>query len=173
MSKLNTGLGWGERLAIMEHFSLDDKTAMSAMNVTRDEIFTARELAEAGTIAIANEIDFDQYADELSVSKSSAKSNSATSTSKPGDTGPAPVTATKPIRTPKKRGRKGDKIKNAFQAIPSDPTDANVYINEHGISMNVLRQSKRFDKSGTPGVVHVRKDKDTGNLMVWRSEPSK
>lgn len=82
-----------------------------------------------------------------------------------------PMTATKPsrIRIPKKRGRKGDKIINAFRNIPSTPTDAESFADIHGISIGVLRQIKRFDKTGLPGTVKVRKN-TSGILMIWRDD---
>lgn len=171
MSKTFNNLGWGERLAVVDHFGLNDKQATAALGVTQDELSTARELATAGTITIADDVDFAQYESELSTKKTTAKTATATTTSKSATESVTPVTATKPEREPKKRGRKGDKIKNAFLAIPTEPTDAEEFITTHGISMNVLRQGKRFDTSGLEGTVHVRKSKDTGILMVWRDQP--
>ena len=170
MSKVKSNLGWGERLAIVDHFGLDDKTATATFGVSTDELATARELAAAGTIPVAEDVDFSQYENELGA-KSPSKGTSSTSTTKPAS-GEQPVTATKPKKEPKKRGRKGDKIKNAFGVIPTTPVDAEAFIAEHNISLNVLRQAKRFDTSGLTGAVHVRKDKDTGTLMVWRDDPT-
>lgn len=173
MSKSTNSLGWGERLAIGQHFGMNDKQIAATFSTSIEEVATARELAQAGTIAIATDVDFSQYESELGVKKSTTKQNTATTTSKPATTdAAAPVTATKPKKEPKKRGRKGDKIKNAFAAIPAEPTDAEAFISEHGISMNVLRQGKRFDTTGLTGTVHVRKSKETGQLVVWRDDPS-
>ena len=82
-----------------------------------------------------------------------------------------PITATKPskVRPLKKRGRKGNKIINAFRNIPSVPTDVEKFAAEHGVSIGVLRQISRFDKTGLPGTVKVRKN-TTGVLMIWRDE---
>jgi len=172
MSNLTSNLGWSERLALMAHFGLNDKAAATTFNVSADEVATARELQQAGTIKVADDIDFAQYEGELGVKKTTKKSKAAASTTTSKPSTDTPVTATKPQKEPKKRGRKGDKIKNAFASIPSTPTSAEEFIAEHGISMNVLRQSKRFDTSGTEGTVHVRKDKDTKVLMVWREVSS-
>ena len=171
MSNLTQDMSWSVRLALQSQFGLTNKQAAASFNVSVDEVATAQDLAKAGTITIATDVDYSQYEGEFEVSAKDT-SSSSTSTSKPEVKAPTPVTATKPVPTPKKRGRKGDNIKNAFNAIPTVPTDANAYISKHGISMNVLRQSKRFDKSGTPGIVHVRKDKESGQLMVWRSDPT-
>lgn len=158
MSKtFDTNLSWGERLAIVEHFGFNDEQATASLGVTQDELSTARELVAAGSITVTDGIDFSQY-EELRTTAP----NSTT----------APITATKPAREAKKRGRKGDKIRNAFLSIPSTPTPAEEFITTHGISMNVLRQGKRFAPSELEGTIRVRKSKETGLLMVWREEPS-
>ena len=79
-----------------------------------------------------------------------------------------PQSAAAKPKVAQKRGRKGTKIINAFQNVPSTPVNALDYANKHGISLVSLQQSKRFDTTGIPGKVHVKKDKSTGTLMVWR-----
>jgi hypothetical protein len=79
-----------------------------------------------------------------------------------------PITATKPRKVPKKRGPKSRKIITAFRKIPSYPVDAERFASDNGISMSVLRQVKRFDKTGFGGQVKLRKNRETGNLMIWR-----
>ena len=164
MSKLSE-LDLGVQLALIDHFNIDVADAETVFGNTAAELQTARELASAGTITIATDIDFSQYEGLLGVKKSGVKEETATATERP-------VTATRPTTTPKKRGRKGDKIKNAFAAIPEAPVDAEAFIAEHNISMAVLRQAKRLDTSGLPGRVHVRKKKETGVLSVWRDAPT-
>lgn len=161
MSDLKSAnMGWGERFAIMEKFGLDDTTATSAFGVSMDELSTARELLAAGAISPAVHVDFSAY-------ESSLRGVSRPELSTTTEPVTRPVTATKPSKTPKKRGRKGDKIAKAFLAVPTDPTDAEAFAAEHSVSMAVLKQSKRFDKSGLPPV-KVRKDKTTGKMMIWR-----
>ena len=159
-----TQLGWNEMFALMDHYNMDDSTAAQVFGFRPDTLETARELKDNGTITVATDIDFSQYDSVLGVKKPSG-TDTSTTTAKP-------ATATKPTRTPKKRGRKGSNIVNAFGAIPVTPTDAEAFITEHNISMAVLRQAKRFDKSGLDGAVHVRKDKESGNLVVWRDAPA-
>lgn len=76
-----------------------------------------------------------------------------------------PVTSTKVV---KQRGRKGDKVKNAFRAIPTEPVSIDTFTQEHNVSVHCLKQSKRFDTTGLPGKVHVKKDKTSGVTMIWR-----
>jgi hypothetical protein len=99
----------------------------------------------------------------FSVSIPTSTSPSSTETFLP------PQSASRRIRTPKKRGRKGTKIVEAFQAIPAKPTPAERFAAEHNVSVAVLRQSKRFDSEGS-APVHVKRDKDSGLLMIWRGE---
>ena len=56
----------------------------------------------------------------------------------------------------KKRGRPGDKIAQAFAAIGSKPTPVTELIAKYGVAEAVLRQGKRFDKTGL-GKVTVKK----------------
>lgn len=72
-------------------------------------------------------------------------------------------------KTRARTGRRGNNIQRAFGAIPTDPVPAEEFAKKHHVSMAVLRQYKRFDKSNS-GQVNVRKDKDTGIIMIWRGE---
>jgi len=69
----------------------------------------------------------------------------------------------------KRPGRPGKNIINAFWSVPSEPTDAIEFAKKSEVSLSVLRQSKRFDKTNLSGKVHVRKNKD-GLLMIWRDK---
>jgi hypothetical protein len=79
-----------------------------------------------------------------------------------------PKTATKPVRMPKKRGRKGDKLKNAFKQIPATAVDFEEYAATHGVSAKSLRQIKRHDPYKESGKVFVRKEKASGRMLIWR-----
>jgi hypothetical protein len=69
--------------------------------------------------------------------------------------------------TKRKPGRKGRNVVNAFINVPYVPTSAIAFASQHGVSVAVLRQAKRFDKVGH-GKVTVKKDKDSNTLMIWR-----
>lgn len=170
MSKLKT-LSWNDRFAVLDHFKPSDAEACSAFNVTQDELKTAREMRTAGAFTATPGIDVDSYASLFSTSDASTKAprrTTSTSTTKTPSDGTKPATATKKVKEPQKRGRKGDNIAKAFGAIPSTPTAVDAFAAAHGVSVAVLRQSKRFDKSGSAGAVHVKKDKDSKTLMIWR-----
>jgi len=77
----------------------------------------------------------------------------------------APRTAT---RYKRPRGRPGLNIVRAFSSIPTKPVPAEIFAKNHNISISVLRQHKRFDKTNMGGQVFVRKDMKTNRVMVWR-----
>ncbi len=160
----SSNLGWGERFAIIHNYDLTDTQATETFGVSADELNTARELLDAGTISVATDVDFSQFEGELGVRRPETKPAAPTPVVKPEK----PVTATKPKGEPKKRGRKGDKIITAFRSVPTEPTDAEAFAAQYGVSIAVLRQNKRFDKTDLGGLVKVRKDKELGKLMIWR-----
>lgn len=169
-------LSWNDRLAIIEYFKPTDTEIVKIMGVTQDELNTARDLKGSGVMVPTPDLDFESYSKLFggrapAVSRPTKKST-ATSTTKTKTTGVA-QTATKPVKVPKKRGRKGDKISIAFGAIPTTPTPADQFASDNKVSLAVLRQSKRFDTSPTLGNVRVKKDKTTKTLMIWRDDPSK
>lgn len=82
-----------------------------------------------------------------------------------------PETATQVTRVLKKRGRKGDKIAQAFKDIPRSAVNFEEYAQAHNVSPNVLRQIKRHDHYTDQGKVFVRKNKETKTMMIWREEP--
>ena len=166
MSKLqSTTIGWGERLAVIEKFNLTDAQATSAFAVSQDELNTARTMEKDGVFTPPADIDFSQYETELKSLEGIKKPTTKTTAPTPAE---KPITATKPKKEAKKRGRKGDKIVKAFQAVPSTAVNAEEFAKQHNVSMAVLRQAKRFDTTGLPGAVKVKKDRTAGVLMIWR-----
>jgi len=95
-----------------------------------------------------------------------------------------PITATKPSpksrykkkENPLKRGPKTNKVLEAFTKVPHDPMPLDSFSEETGVSIGVLRQAKRFDKSGLPGVVHIHRlylnpDDEKKTTTIWREKP--
>lgn len=160
MSKGN--LGWGDRLALIDKFDASNEQASAAFNVPVEEIETAREIHEStGGANMPVNIDLEGYDNPFSEEVSGA-----TSVRRPGTRKPA-ETATAVTPEPKKRGRKGTKINEAFQAIGSTPINAEQFAEERDVSLNVLRQAKRFDRTG---LGRVRVKKVEGQLMVFRED---
>lgn len=79
------------------------------------------------------------------------------------------------------RGRQGDKISAAYNAIPYVPVPIHCICNVFQVGLPVLRQQKRFDRSPELGTVRVQKlSKVKGGkggendpLMIWREKPEK
>jgi len=147
-----SSLSWGQRFALINAYHPSDVDACKALGVTTQELSTARSLVAKGVFQVDSTMNVEPYG-VLFGRVSSGKSGVDVTTS-----------------GAKKRGRKGDKISACFSNIPTQPMPADELIEKYGISLPVLRQFKRFDKTGLPGEVNVKKDKTTGVLMVWRSE---
>lgn len=167
-------LSWNDRFALIDHYELTDDQVIQAMGVTQDQLDTARDLRGSGHFTPTPNLDVNSYAKMFGVTVPKAtKPASATSVTKPSKTvTPAPQTASQPVRVPKKRGRKGDKISKAFSSIPTTAVPAEQFASDNNVSLAVLRQSKRFDTHPQLGTVHVKKDRQTKTLMIWREDPN-
>lgn len=171
MSKLS----WGEQFALIDHYNPSDEQVAQAFGVTQAELNTARALRAAGTISVAKNVDVEKYSDvftptvaNTSPSVTNTKSQTTKTSTATSTTVRPPETATRRVIAPKKRGRKGTKIAQAFQSIPTSPVPVEDFAKEYNVSIPVLRQSKRFDTSPELGDVRVKLNKDSGQLMIWR-----
>jgi hypothetical protein len=143
-------LSWGQRFAIINAYTPTDDQACKALGVTEQELSTAKSLITKGVFQVDTTLNVEPYGVLFGrVSNTKPKIN-----------------VSSPNPDAKKRGRKGDKIQGAFASITETPVPAEQFVKDHGISMPVLRQFKRFDKTELPGQVFVRKQ--SGVLMVWR-----
>ncbi len=68
----------------------------------------------------------------------------------------------------KRRGRKGTKCQAAFDAVTTTPVELNAFLQQQGVSVNVMHQSKRFDKHDNVGKVRMYHDKQTNKRMIVR-----
>lgn len=173
MSKGKT-FTWNDRLTLIRDLKPTDAQACAAFGISQPELDVARSQLRAGVFSYNDELDTESYTTLFaSLEAPSEGSSTVTSTASPvrastvTSTKAAPETASKTTHEPKKRGRKGDKITQAFTAIPATPVAAEEFAKQHGVSIAVLRQSKRFDTVGS-GTVKVKKDKATKTLMIWR-----
>ena len=168
MAKKPSSLSWNDRLALIKAYTPSDSVICNSLGVSQDELNTARDLETAGTFVPTADLDVESYGelfgDETIVAPGKSTPESIV---KPGDSSKPAVSATKKTTAPKKRGRKGDNIPKAFTAIPTAPTSAEGFASTHAVSLAVLRQSKRFDRTGL-GTVRVKKDKTSKELMIWR-----
>lgn len=162
MSNINN-LGWGARLALIDRYEATDEQAAATFDVPVEEIETARELRSGGgSVNMPIDIDVEEFGNPFTGSSRPG----STSVRRPGSR-KAAETSTRVEASPKKRGRKGSKINQAFSAIGTDPIPAEEFAESQNVSLNVLRQAKRFDRTG---LGRVRVKKIEGTLMVFREE---
>jgi hypothetical protein len=176
MSKI---MSWGDRFALIDHYNPSDEAICKAFKLSADELATARQLRIQGTFTANANLDCAKYsatfADVAQVPAATTTVHATPVQKQPTATVHGkPESASKKVKEPQKRGRKGDKIAKALLAVPSNPTSVDTFIKQHDISLAVLRQSKRFIEKLEPtvatsiGTVHVRQDKATKQLMIWR-----
>lgn len=159
MKTIQTTLGqlsWGQRFSLIDAYHLSAAVACETMGVTEDELNTALELKDKGIFKIDNVMDTAPFGELFGAEPAARK------IVKPS--GPS----TKRLAEPKKRGRKGDKITNAFLAVPVTPTPIEDFMSTHGVSLAVLRQAKRFDTTDLAEVRPVRVKKVGGVLTICR-----
>ena len=166
---MTTKLNWNERFALIDTYNPTDEQIVRAFNVTTAELSTARQLRSAGSLSASRDIDPSQYSNIFDGTTPAA--DATVTSTKRADVRTAPLTATKRTLAPKKRGRKGTKIQEAFKSIPAAPIAVEDFARQYGVSVPVLRQSKRFDTAPDLGTVRVKVSKETGKLMIWR-EPA-
>lgn len=171
-STMLTSLSWTARLTIIERYDLTDAESVTNFGVSLEELNMAKEFKEDGVFKTDPTLDMEQYSTVLvRDSIANPKSQKAPTMNESETTAPTTKKPRKPssaIKNPSKKvGHKGTKIASAFTAIGLDPISVDTLITQTGVSLAVLRQARRFDKTGG-GPVRVRKDKTTGALMVWR-----
>lgn len=186
MSKHKLTMSWGDRLAVIDHFSPTDSQVCTTFGVTQDELDIARTLRTAGTFVATPNMSVSKYANVFGSSNlppnvqhkgivhvNTTKRSTSTTHTMP-DILAKPETVSKPVKQPQKRGRKGNKILQALQSVTTSHVPVDMFIQQYGVSLAVLRQSKRFVAGLDPaqaqliGKINVRLDKTTKKLMIWR-----
>jgi hypothetical protein len=149
-------LSWGQRFALIDAYHLTPNVACETMGVTEDELNTALELKEKGIFKIDTVMDTAPFGELFGAEPAPRKVVKKT--------GPSTIRSSEQ----KKRGRKGDKITKAFLAVPEIPTPIDEFMTTHGVSLAVLRQSKRFDTTELAESRPVRVKKVGGVLTICR-----
>lgn len=180
MSKI--AMSWADRFALIEHYKPTDEQICNAFGITGDELAVANSMRAAGTFKASTTLDVAKYAAVFTADGGPSVAT-IVPTAAPGagkvKTGGAtsyarPESASKKAKVPQKRGRKGDKIHQALMAVPTTPVAVEQFIAQHGVSLAVLRQSKRFlsklpvEQAASIGKINVRQDKATKQLTIWR-----
>lgn len=145
--KLSSTLSWADKLVLVRHYELSEVEACTAFGVTKQELVVAKNLQSKGVFAPNDALNTAIYSDYF-VKLRSGELDHLQKTFKP-------------------KGARPSKITQAFEAITDQPQKVSEIVEKYGVSLAVLRQSKRFDK-GNVGQIHIRKDKETNELMVWR-----
>lgn len=185
-------LSWGQKLALMEHYTPSVQVACKVFNATEEELKVATELLSKNMFQIDNTIDMESFkplflqAEEIVAEEAKTVISvpvKKTIAAKPTPTvsQTRPESASKAIKVkpaPMKRGRKGTKIKEALMLITSTPVPLSKFCLDNGVSEAVMKQSKRFVEqideyepgfAKQYGNVVVRTDKATKQLMIWRA----
>ena len=68
------------------------------------------------------------------------------------------------------RGRKGTKIRDAYNSITHEPVNLNQFLEKHDVSENIMKQHSRFDPFPERGKVRTRSV--GGVKMIWRDQPT-
>lgn len=157
---------WRDKLAVINEFKLSNAAAVQLFGTTEAELVTARGLVEKGMLSIPV-LDAAQRARWVPIVGTAAivKAPVQTTITVAPNTTAKPTTRKMPVPGAK-RGRSGNKIITALNAIPTTPQPIDAFIAAHGISKTVLRQSKRFLDSAIK--VSIKKDKATGIEMICR-----
>lgn len=168
-------LSWNDRFALIDAYKPSQVAICAAFRLSPAELKTAMSLREAGTFAANPNLDVTKYTDIFQIGDDVTPSNT-TMKAVTATVHSFPETASKRVvvKTPQKRGRKGNKIADALLAVPTTPVAVDLFTQEHDVSVAVLRQAKRFIEKMTPeqatqvGNIIVKQNKDTKTLMIWK-----
>lgn len=69
---------------------------------------------------------------------------------------------------PKKRGRKGTKIQDAYHAVTYTPQSLDDLLQKFDVSTAAMKQHKRFDPFPERGKIHTKTI--AGVTMIWREK---
>lgn len=185
MAQEISSLRWSQRFALMDHYDLDDKAACDAFGITESQLKAAHELRSQGMVEADQTFPVNDYRHLFVEEEQTATPTRAgfgfaglvgqligeppAITRKHGTGRVHKISGTagsSSASQPKQRGRRGTKIAEAFLAIPSQPVLLDEFLATHNVSINVLRQSRRFDTTGR-GPVNIKKI--NGQQMIWRT----
>lgn len=171
-----TQLSWSDRFTIIaaakvELPNITEEDILKVFAVDKDELAMANECLNDGVFKINDRVDAAFYIpyfrgeEPIFPEVETRVRTLPESVSKATTPEERLLFAAKPQ---KKSGRSGNNIQRAFNAIPTEAVPVEEFAAKHRVSLAVLRQYKRFDKTGR-GQVNVRKNKETGVIMIWRS----
>jgi len=170
-------MSWGDRFAVIDHYRPTDEKICQVFGLDAGELEMARMMLKTGTFKVNKSLDVSKYSslfsDNSEVQVITAVTPGAISKKGSATTHTMPESASKRVRPPQKRGRKGDKISRALQSVTTTKVPVEEFCKQHDVSLAVLRQSKRFieklppDVQATIGKINVRQD-GSKVLMIWK-----
>lgn len=146
--RLQSTLSWGDRLTLIKEYQLVPTEACTAFGINEGQLRSAIKLRDRGIFDTNESLNTELYRDYFTKLRNGEFENSS--------------------KVFRPKTSRPSKIVDAFKSITETPQPVESIIDRFGISLAVLRQSKRFDKSETPGMIRIRKDKNSGQIMVWR-----
>lgn len=174
-------LPWGQKLALLDHFNPDIRVACKVFNATEQELTVANEMRQKNVFTVDTSLDVTLFQPLFAqVTEQVASEENIVVNVPVQQVFSKPESASKPIKAksePKRRGRKGNKIKLALEAVPSTPTPADEFCAQHDVSLAVMCQAnKRFIQpideqepgfAAKVGTIMVKQDKVTKTVMIW------
>lgn len=150
-------LSWSERLAFIERYQPSVDQITKTFHITSDEVSNAFSLRDQKVFNADPSVDVDKIGNIFSAPKESIELFRR---------------AYKRTKQTTRRGPKSNNIQRAFNNVTEEPTNAYDFIAKYDISLPVLRQSKRFDKTGKIRDIIVKQIlnplTNKKELMVWR-----
>lgn len=171
---MKNNMSWADRFALIDFHKPADEDICRTFGLTHDELATARTLRAVGSIRTSSNLDYSKYPNVFTPGAAPIAANQSSTAKGTTTVHTRPETATKKPKVPEKRGRKGNKITTALLAVPMTKVPVDQFMLEHGVSLAVLRQAKRFmepldaETQQKIGKINVRQDKDSKTLMIWR-----
>ena len=163
-------LNWPQRFAVIEHFRPTEEQICNAFGISAEEFGVVRQMKATGVFAAPEKtFDASKHGEVFGV-KRVVKGPINTTTHKR-----VVQRVQRANSAPAKRGRQSNKIQTALMQVPDTPVSAEEFSKKHDVSVAVLRQAKRFIEKMSPedqkavGTVYVRQDKESKQLMIWRS----
>jgi hypothetical protein len=169
-------MNWNDRFAVIDSYSPSDSQITSVFNVTQAELDTARSLRATGTFSANVNTKVAKFAPLFGVAETTTHTvvRCASGDNKTATVHVKPESATKKVKVPQKRGRKGNLIEQAFRAVTETPVRVDLFMAQYHVSLPVLRQSKRFIEAlGATiaeqiGTIEVKQDKTTKQLVIYK-----
>ena len=148
MSTTPTVLCWPDRFKLIAHYSLNLDEICIAFGCTTRDFKIASDLLHRNVFWVNEDLNVGIYSQYFTRLRNNELGSTPT-----------------PVKAP--RAPRSSKIEDAFAAITTERKPITYFTDTFGISAAVLRQGRRFDRTGG-GRICIRKNKEDGLMYVWR-----